>query len=183
MDNSLLNDARLAVIRTVCALVSHLPGASAEVGVYRGGTTRLIAECLPAKDHYAFDTWEGIPSAIATDGHRAGEFADVSFADVAAWLADLPNVHLVRGVFPATAGVFDGSYCLVHLDGDTYQTTRDALEFFYPRMVRGGVIVFDDWEWVMCPGVELAAREFFQGREERPVVTVSGMQALVRITT
>ncbi len=40
-----------------------------------------------------------------------------------------------------------------------YQTTADALDFFWPRMVEGGIIVLDDVDWPKCPGVNRALEE------------------------
>ena len=180
MERSLLDNMKLAAMRALAASVAQLPGSTAEVGVYRGGTTRLIASVLSPKRHWGFDTWAGIPSTTAIDGHRVGDFADVAFADVSAWLADCPNVVLVRGVFPDSARHIEDEFCFVHLDADTYSKTLDSLCYFYPRMTPGGLIVFDDWEWPQCPGVKRAADVFFEHRPERPKPTINN-QAVVRI--
>lgn len=50
-------------------------------------------------------------------------------------------------------------FSFVHLDGDLYQTTADALDWFWPRMVPGGVIILDDVDWPKCPGVNRALEE------------------------
>jgi hypothetical protein len=47
----------------------------------------------------------------------------------------------------------------VHIDVDLYQPTRDSLAFFYPRLVKGGVIVMDDYGFKTCPGATRAAEE------------------------
>ena len=53
----------------------------------------------------------------------------------------------------------------VHIDVDLYQPTLDALEFFYPRLVSGGVIVCDDYNLTMFPGAKQAWDEFFSGKK------------------
>src|SRR5665811_557353 len=40
---------------------SKVPGDIAEVGVYRGGSARLICEVQGARGLYLFDTFEGLP--------------------------------------------------------------------------------------------------------------------------
>jgi O-methyltransferase len=85
------------------------------------------------------------------------------------YLRDFPNVHYYQGFFPASALGQEPerqSYRLVHLDLDLYQSTRAGLEFFYPRMVRGGLIVSHDYNAVTAPGVRKAFHEFFADKVE-----------------
>ena len=75
-----------------------------------------------------------------------------------------PLTHYVAGVFPENinpGGMSDKKFCFAYIDADTYQATREALEFFWPRMVPGGRIVVDDVPWEPCAGVEKAVRERF----------------------
>lgn len=48
----------------------------------------------------------------------------------------------------------------MHLDVDIYESTRCALEFLDHRLVKGGVVVVDDYGFVTCPGVKRAVDEF-----------------------
>lgn len=91
--------------------------------------------------------------------HRQGEFAG-SEAQIRGLLAGY-DVCFHFGVFPQTTCDVpeDTSFSVVHLDLDTLQSTRAALEFFWPRMVAGGVIVLDDLDWSHCPGVRQALNE------------------------
>ena len=54
---------------------------------------------------------------------------------------------------------------LVHLDADLYESTKDCLAYFAPRIPPGGVIVLDDYDAPNCPGVRLAAEEFLAADE------------------
>jgi O-methyltransferase len=91
---------------------------------------------------------------------------------VARYLADC-NVEIHEGYFPATAQMLEFlKLSFVHLDADLYETTKDALDFFVPRMVPGGVLILDDWKWSGCPGVEKAVTE--GGLTERVEETASG---------
>src|SRR5688572_31529904 len=46
---------------------------------------------------------------------------------------------------------------LFRSDVDVYQPTRDSLEYFYPRLVTGGILVCDDYGW---PGARKAVDDF-----------------------
>mgnify|MGYP001582785474 FL=1 len=143
--------------------VRDLPGDVVDLGAYRGGSSLVLRRLGPDKDLHLFDTWEGNPFNDDLCHHKKGE-----------WAADLDDCKLVvegddrthyhKGVFPYSSGGLDGcEFCFVYVDVDTYQSTRDAIEFFWSRLVPGGKLFFDDWEWIACAGVEKAIREAFQG--------------------
>jgi O-methyltransferase len=146
---SLVDADRLYMLYQFANHTANLPGAYAELGVYRGGTAKLAAKTCPAKKIYLFDTFEGMPEVDhERDVHRAGDFRDTSLADVQEFLADCPNVEFRQGVFPHTAqGLEDECFSMAYIDADIYRSTKDALVFFYPRLTKGGVMVFDDYEW------------------------------------
>jgi len=68
-------------------------------------------------------------------------------------------------------------FAFVHLDVDLYQSTQDCLEWFYPRMSRGGVIVSHDY-LSATQGVKRVFDEFFADKPE-PILELSGSQCLV----
>lgn len=74
----------------------------------------------------------------------------------------MPHVHFHKGFIPFTfAGLEDSKISFSHIDLDLYQCYLDALNFIYPRMTSGGVIVFDDYAAPTCKGATLAVNEFF----------------------
>ncbi len=158
---TLLTPDRIRTIADLAIQCRSLPGNVAELGVYRGGVSIMLAQLLPLKTVYAFDTFCGIPNANpAFDVHRNGEFADVG--DVLATLAEYRNIAPVIGVFPASAEGIEGQFCVAHFDGDTYQSCVDFIAYFVPRMVVGGVLIFDDFGWTKCQGVTKAINEAFE---------------------
>lgn len=48
----------------------------------------------------------------------------------------------------------------VHSDTDTYLGTKNTIKYFKDNIVKGGKIIFDDYCWHACPGVEKALHEF-----------------------
>jgi O-methyltransferase len=169
--------------RLACHL-RRLPGEVAEVGVYKGGTARMLAKVFAAtgKTVHLFDTFAGMPPVDPTrDLHQGGDFGDVSVEGVREYLADCPNVRLHPGFFPATAGpVEDTTFCLVHADVDIYRSVLDCCTFFYPRLVTGGAIVFDDYGRNSCPGAKEAVDEFFADMPEQPVYVPTGQAFVVK---
>ena len=147
-----------------------LEGEAAEVGIYKGGTSLFIARAMPAKRLYMYDTFSGMPvEDESIDFHSIGEFADCSLVEVINLLHthNVGNTFFRVGIFPESIGdERNKEFCFVHVDGDQYQTTKDAIEFFYPRLVSDGIMVFDDFDWIHCRGVRKALDEFFANRVE-----------------
>lgn len=154
---TMLDPHRLA---TFARLADSLPpGAMAEVGVYNGGTSRFLARLYPDRRLYAFDTFADMPLILEPfeeKHHQPGKFAPTP--DTVEWLEQSPNIIVRQGIFPATvAGLHDERFALVHLDADLYATTREALDYFWPRL--DGFLVIDDFRRQSCPGVSRALFE------------------------
>ena len=67
-------------------------------------------------------------------------------------------------------------FSFVHLDVDTYESTRDALQFFYPRMSPGGFLISHDY--LNATGVRRAFDEYFADKPE-PIVRIAETQCLI----
>ena len=158
----------------------------AEVGVFRGGSAKIIFEAadrLPQHSFYLFDTFSGLPVSYndCDKFWRRGGFHDTCLDDVRVLLHQ-PNFCFVKGVFPDAARELPDNltFAFVHVDPDLYRPVLDACRFFYPRLVRGGVMFFDDYGLVTCPGVKMAVDEFFKNTPEQPVYLATGQCMVIK---
>jgi hypothetical protein len=137
-------------------------GDIAEVGTSRGGSARLIGEYSSGKTIHVFDTFEGLPEPGPQDPRFSkGEYS-CSLGKVQEYLKGLP-VEFHKGIFPhSSTNVRNRRFSFVHLDVDLYQSTLDCLNFFYPRLSLGGIIISHDY--TTAEGVDLAFDEFFSDK-------------------
>jgi len=162
---------------------AKLGGLMAEVGVYRGGSARLIREADVSRPLHLFDTFEGLPEPAEIDTvvrwgrwFQEGQYA-CPLEEVKKYLRDCKNVHFHQGLFPATGGAIkDERFSFVHSDVDLYSSTHAVLEFFYPRLLPGGIIVSHDF--ATGRGPRQAFDEMFMDLPE-PVIELPGDQAMV----
>jgi len=151
------------LVYQLAAMRSRSPGAMAEVGVAGGGTAKLICAAAGGKDFFGFDTFSGLPPVRKEDRHWGVRFfKERQFAadeqSVRKYLSPFRNVHLLCGVFPeSTRDLPETTFGFVHLDADLYESTREGLRFFWPRMTSGGVILVHD---AHAEGVQRAIAEF-----------------------
>ena len=124
----------------------NVPGAMAEVGVWRGQTSVFLHRMAPQRRLYLLDTFAGFPQADLPPGHVDRRFRDTSEQAVHARVGGSPLVELRPGYVPDTlAGLEDERFAFVLLDLDLYDPTRASLEFFYPRIEPGGYLVMHDY--------------------------------------
>ncbi|PWS35115.1 dTDP-6-deoxy-L-hexose 3-O-methyltransferase [Falsiroseomonas bella] len=144
--------------------ITGLPGAVVECGVYKGASLmRLLAfrrlfETDESRTVIGFDAFGRFP--VAEGEADAGFIArfeaaggpGIARADLEAAIAakGFSNVALVEGDVFATLPAHLAAHpelrvALLHLDMDVAAPTRFALEQLAPRMVPGGLVLFDDY--------------------------------------
>ncbi len=180
-----LGPDRLFMLWQYARAARTLAGDVAEVGVYRGGSAKLLAAAFAGsgKSIHLFDTFAGMPEVTPElDGdYRTGDFADTSLEAVRRLFAPDDPVYWHAGVFPQTADpVKDRQFCFVYIDVDIYRSTKDCLEFFYPRLVPCGCFMLDDYQSVKAPGVKQAVTEFLRGKPETPIITAKGQCVIIK---
>lgn len=121
-------------------------GAFAEVGVYKGGSAKVLygVAIAQGRELFLYDTFAGMPFKGEHDQHEVGVFADCSYEEVT---KEMPKATTVKGIFPSSA-VAMPPMAFVHADADQYESTRAVCEKFAPLMVDGGMILFDDYRGV-----------------------------------
>ena len=73
-------------------------------------------------------------------------------------------------------------FAFVHIDVDLYEPTKDSLEFFYPLLSPGGVLLCDDYGSTRCPGALKACDEFLADKPEKMIATSAGSGFFIKGT-
>lgn len=127
-------------------LDEEIPGAVAEVGVWRGKTSAFLHRLAPERRLYLFDTFEGFPARDLPPEARDARFNYTSVAAVRRRVGPSPNVLIRPGYVPdVLEDVGHERFAFVLLDLDLPAPTRASLEFFYPRLSSGGYLIVHDY--------------------------------------
>lgn len=139
-------------------LLSIPDGDLAEVGVYRGATALLMRLMHPSRTIHLYDTFCGIKGSDPNfDIHLDGEFS-CCLKDVQRVIG-MQHTKYHVGMFPGSFREVERRFAFIHSDTDTYLGTKATIDVFGERMEAGGKIMFDDYQWVNCPGVDKAINE------------------------
>lgn len=188
-DYTCVKEDRCYMLYRFCQTCMRLPGDIAECGVYRGGTAALLSSTLVEggvkdKQLHLFDTFAGMPTTADKDpsSHQQGDFGDTSLEHVKNLLRDYPFVTFNPGFIPKTLdAVKDRKFAMAHIDVDLYQSTKDAFEFFYPRIVAGGIMVCDDYGApAYIKAARLAVDDFFADKPEKPISLRNGQCFVIK---
>jgi O-methyltransferase len=168
-----------------------LGGSLLEVGVWRGGTGGLIAKRveLSGKENkvYLADTFEGVVKTGEKDQYyKGGEHADTSQEIVNELLADklqLTNFKILKGIFPDdTSHLVDNEeFCFCHIDVDVYNSAKDIVNWIWPKLIKGGIIVFDDYGFITCDGLTTFVNEEYMKKDRIIIYNINGHAILIKI--
>jgi O-methyltransferase len=163
------------------------PGVYVECGVATGAQVIAMAAGAPDKIIYAFDSFEGIPLPSNKDDQMPGirhlndderkelpnpgeqvlvssgatvHSLEVFLDNLENALGEVKNVCAVPGWFEETVQNFDEPISILRLDGDLYNSTYVCLKYLYPKVIKGGLIVVDDWG---LPGCRQAVYDYLEG--------------------
>lgn len=167
-----------------------VPGDIAELGVFRGLGLFTWANLLEAycvgdrtKIVFGFDNWAGFSKFSPQDGamyegagkviggfnpgqYQAELDSAIGIFDSDRFIPQKKRIRLVPGDIEQTVRAFVDEnqgvrFSLVHFDCDLYAPTKAALEAIWPRVSRGGVVMFDEYGIHDWPGEAKAVDEFF----------------------
>jgi O-methyltransferase len=170
---------------------AHLDGDILEVGVYKGGTGCLLARVGSQGERmrhvFLCDTYAGIVKAGPQDTYfKGGELADTSVALVKG-LVDklgLPNVSILQGIFPddTAAAVADKTFSFCHIDVDVYLSAQQVLDWVWPRLSVGAIVVFDDYGFSTCDGVTKLVNERIGKMKAVTLYNLNGHAIMIKMS-
>lgn len=160
---------KCSVLRRLTRRLRNLgiSGNVAELGCFKGDVSWQLNVLMPDRKLYLFDTMEGFDARdiakeqlLNCSKAETGQFGNVKEELLMARMPLPDQVILKNGWFPETAfDLEDEKFALVYMDACLYQPTFTGLEFFFPRMSQGGVILLNGYENVTYGGIHKAVED------------------------
>ena len=153
----------------------------AECGCWRGHSSYLISTLIKESkkkiSFHIFDSFEGLSKSSIEDkeffykNEKDKERTSVQFSSSENFvknkvLKDFNFVKIYKGWIPDRFKEVENlKFSLVHIDVDLYKPTLSSLEFFFPKIVKGGVLVCDDYNASFFPGAKNAWDKYFTDKD------------------
>lgn len=183
---------RVKTLEMICTQLESVPGAAAELGVYRGAFARCINMLMPERKLYLFDSFEGFEQSEAVREQQVGTCGEgfveahrnTAVEQVLRWMPHRDRVEIRQGYFPQSLEGLEERFCLVSLDVDFEDTTYEGLCYFWPRMNPGGFIMLHDYNSRSLAGVRRAVERYERDFNTRlpgvPLCDINGTLVLVK---
>ena len=157
----------------------HLEGDFVECGVWYGMLSKTIVEYTnfgsSGKDFYLMDAFGN----LGRDDRP--EYEPDIFPLVKQRFSQYPNVHLVQGLIPSTLPeVPSDKIAFLAIDMNGVEPDEAALKYFYPKMVAGGIIYFDDYGWSGHGELKKMIDRFFEDKPEEILYMPTGQGVVVK---
>jgi len=189
--NTLVDIYRCYELWTLVEQTAKLTGALMEVGVWRGGTGALIAKrahlCEIPDPVYLCDTFKGVVKTSSRDSsYHDGQHADTSRPIVEQLMRNVAraaNVKMLEGRFPEeTASLIEAPcFRFCHIDVDVYNSAKGVTEWIWPKLVRGGILVYDDYGFLWCDGVTRFVEEQRSLKDRLIIHNLNGHALVIKI--
>ncbi|MGH7233909.1 MAG: TylF/MycF/NovP-related O-methyltransferase [Candidatus Saccharimonadales bacterium] len=170
-----MNKKRLTIIlnQLKAVLDKDIDGAIVEFGCYSGTTSLFIRRLLNSygvdREFHVYDSFEGLPAKTIEDASVAG--SEFKAGELKASKHEIIRNFKKSGLRPpiihkgwfSELGAKDLPSEIVFgfIDGDFYRSVNDSLKSVWPRLVKGGAVVVDDYMRPQLPGATRAVDEFF----------------------
>lgn len=170
--HTLVDQYRCYELWSIASNLRKLEGDIIEVGVWRGGSGAILAKAAGEYSTvYLCDTFEGVVKAGEKDYvYKGGEHSDTAIEIVEELTRQLKisNVVIVKGIFPEESEneVRSKKFKICHIDVDVYDSAKDVFQWVWPKLVRGGIVVFDDYGFAACEGITTLVNEIVHSQND-----------------
>tara|TARA_R110000751_G_scaffold228315_2_gene329943 strand:+ start:107 stop:835 length:729 start_codon:yes stop_codon:yes gene_type:complete len=162
-------------------------GDAIQVGTWRGGTGALIAKKSAEynMDVYLCDTFTGVVKAGENDPHyKGGEHSDATELEVQLLLDIVgASANTLEGIFPEETSLHipvTTKFAFCHIDVDTYQSTKEIMEWLWPKVEPGGIIVYDDYGMKGLGGVTKYINENYNNSDSIVIHNLNGHAIVIK---
>lgn len=173
---------RRYILATLAYHAVQLEGDFVECGTYSGTGIKILVDYLGGKDFpkvfWGYDTFDSNPvEGHAFPGQEAGFFEKVKSR-----FGGYDQVKLIKGFIPDSfrQGIPE-KIAFLHIDLNNAEAEIAALNHLFSRVVPGGVIVLDDYEWAgIYRPQKMQEDNWFDARNHRVVPLPTGQGMLIK---
>lgn len=168
---------------------SLLPGDFVECGVENAITSTQIVNYLNFKNidkqFYLYDTFGGIPDSYMrkieiTDINHYDKNVDANYNKICKRFAPYKNIHITKGQLPESLDVIcPEKIAFLHMDLCNYPSEYDLLEILLPKIVPGGIVLFQNYGLATYGVYEIQHAKYLKERSLQILELPTGQGLLI----
>jgi O-methyltransferase len=179
---------RIHVLCWAASYAKHLPGDFVDCGVNTGIFARAVANYIDfqklSKKYYLLDTFSGMDPKFSSKDEMArsrilGYGQNKNLYHKVKKMFSKYNVRIIKGSVPKSLSqVKTKSVCFLSIDMNSVKPEVSALNYFWPKMVKGGIIILDDYGYPGCLN-QKRAHDAFAKSKNVEILSLPTCQGLI----
>ena len=158
-------------------IIMKLKGDIAEFGCWRGSNVMFFSKLIKIynlkKKVFAFDSFDGIKTFNKKDGLKIKKYFG-TYKGSETELKKLIKLYRLNNILKIQKGLIqetlpkfvkknpDKKFSLLYYDADLYEPAKIMLDLLADKVVKGGIIMFDEWNFPDFEGETRAVNEFLK---------------------
>ena len=167
-DYTLLDVKRLYTLWQMSCMLKNYKGEILDIGCLKGGAGMLMSRGNNSGKTFLIDTFEGLVES--ENYHKKSHFVFNKTNVVRSKVKELglKKTEVIKGIFPSQIkSKFDKKkFKLCHIDVNTYKSTSQSFYFIKDKLIKNGVIIFDDYGIFSVFGVKKFVDKIMKNNKE-----------------
>ena len=142
---TLLDAARSYTLWQCVDNVKTISGQILDIGCLMGGSGFIMSKKNKKGNTYLFDSFSGFQKDDGLHKKDVFYYDNIHLVRKNIKKLKLKNTYVHKAYFPKNIKVKVKKIKLYHIDVNTYDDTKNIFDFIQKKMVKGGLIIFDDF--------------------------------------
>lgn len=143
---TLLDEKRFFTIYTILQQLKNINADILDLGCMRGGVGMMMSKINLNGNTYLIDTFSGFKEEEKYHKKDIFVFTSISEIEKNIKKLNLKKVYILKQKFPNTSKLKNiKKLKLCHIDVNTYRSTKKSYNYVKKKLIKGGIIIFDDY--------------------------------------
>ena len=142
---TLLDQARSYTLWQCAKNLQNVNGQTIDVGCLMGGAGFIMSKKNKKGNTYLFDSFAGFKKNDGLHKKDVFYYEKIDVVKKNIKKLNLKNTYVYKGYFPKKIKVKINKVKLCHIDVNTYEDTKLVFYYINKKIIKGGIIVFDDF--------------------------------------
>ena len=164
---TLLDNKRLFTLYYLSKSQRNVAGDILDIGCLKGGAGFVMSYANKKGKVHLIDTFEGIVENEKYHKKDHFIFENIGFVKNKIKELKLKNTYVHKGTFPNSfkKKILSRKIKLCHIDVNTFQSTKKTFEHVEKKLVKNGIVVFDDYGIFSVNGVKNYVDELMKNKK------------------